>query len=45
MAAIRPIRFADDVQTTAEPTDVELGALRDLESRTAAAYGQVAGEA
>src|SRR5690606_37214579 len=39
------IRFADDVQTTAEPTEVELSALRALEARTAAAHGQVAGEA
>ncbi len=39
------IRFADDVQTTAAPTETELGALRDLEARTAAAHGQVAGEA
>jgi len=39
------IRFADDVQTTSAPTEVELGALRDLEARTAVAHGQVAGEA
>ncbi|MFT8234406.1 CoA-transferase subunit beta [Pseudomonas guariconensis] len=40
-----PIRFADSVQTTDAPTEVELGALRDLEARTAAAHGQTAGEA
>ncbi|MCF1486834.1 MULTISPECIES: CoA-transferase subunit beta [Pseudomonas] len=39
------IRFADDVQQTAAPSDVELSALRDLEARTAAAHGQTAGEA
>lgn len=39
------IRFADDVQETAAPSDVELSALRDLEARTAAAHGQTAGEA
>ncbi|MNG00261.1 3-oxoadipate CoA-transferase subunit B [compost metagenome] len=39
------IRFADDVQTTVEPSDVELTALRDLEARTAAAHGQAPGEA
>lgn len=39
------IRFADDVQQTAAPSDVELYALRDLEARTAAAHGQTAGEA
>ncbi|MFV3405655.1 MULTISPECIES: CoA-transferase subunit beta [Pseudomonas] len=39
------IRFADDVQETTAPSDVELTALRDLEARTAAAHGQVAGEA
>jgi glutaconate CoA-transferase subunit B len=40
-----PIRFADSVETTAEPTEVELTALRDLEARTAAAHGQTPGEA
>ncbi|QXH52543.1 CoA-transferase subunit beta [Pseudomonas fakonensis] len=39
------IRFADDVQQTTAPSEVELTALRDLEARTAAAHGQVAGEA
>ncbi|WP_369989965.1 CoA-transferase subunit beta [Pseudomonas xanthosomatis] len=39
------IRFADDVQQTTAPSEVELSALRDLEARTAAAHGQVAGEA
>jgi len=39
------IRFADDIQETAAPSEVELTALRDLEARTAAAHGQVAGEA
>ncbi|EPN45862.1 3-oxoadipate:succinyl-CoA transferase subunit B, partial [Pseudomonas syringae pv. actinidiae ICMP 18807] len=39
------IRFAENVVVSAEPTDVELTALRDLEARTAAAHGQVAGEA
>ncbi|MNO06708.1 3-oxoadipate CoA-transferase subunit B [compost metagenome] len=39
------IRFADDAQTTAAPTELELTALRDLEERTAAAHGQKPGEA
>ncbi|UVK84085.1 CoA-transferase subunit beta [Pseudomonas sichuanensis] len=39
------IRFADNAQETAAPSELELTALRDLEARTAAAYGQVAGEA
>jgi len=39
------IRFAEDVQQTAAPSEVELSALRDLEARTAAAHGQTAGEA
>ncbi|MDH0647229.1 CoA-transferase subunit beta [Pseudomonas sp. GD03858] len=39
------IRFADDVQETVAPSEVELSALRDLEARTAAAHGQSAGEA
>lgn len=39
------IRFADSVQETAEPTEVELSALRDLEARTAVAHGQAPGEA
>lgn len=37
------IRFADQVDTTAEPTETELTALRDLEARTAAAHGQAPG--
>ncbi|EKT4521727.1 CoA-transferase subunit beta [Pseudomonas putida] len=40
-----PIRFADRVQTTAAPSEIELGALRELEARTAVAHGQTAGEA
>ena len=39
------IRFADNVLENAAPTDVELGALRDLEARTALAHGQAPGEA
>ncbi|MBA1203478.1 CoA-transferase subunit beta [Pseudomonas capeferrum] len=39
------IRFAEDVQVTAEPNEVELTALRDLEARTAVAHGQTPGEA
>ena len=39
------IRFAENVQQTAAPSEVELSALRDLEARTAAAHGQTAGEA
>lgn len=39
------VRFADQVEHTAEPTEVELTALRDLEARTAAAHGQAPGEA
>ncbi|TFF41190.1 CoA-transferase subunit beta [Pseudomonas sp. RIT623] len=39
------IRFAEEVQQTAAPSEVELSALRDLEARTAAAHGQTAGEA
>ena len=40
------IRFADNMTVTAEPTAVELDALRALEARTAAAHGgQVGGEA
>ena len=39
------IRFADQLSTTAEPTETELTALRDLEARTAAAHGQAPGEA
>ena len=39
------VRFAEQVQQTAEPTAVELAALRDLEARTAAAHGQAPGEA
>ncbi|UBM26273.1 CoA-transferase subunit beta [Pseudomonas sp. p1(2021b)] len=40
-----PIRFADRVQTTAAPSEIELGALRELEARTAVAHGQTVGEA
>ncbi|MDP2145356.1 MAG: CoA-transferase subunit beta, partial [Pseudomonas sp.] len=36
---------AEQVSTSAEPTPVELNALRDLEARTAAAHGQTPGEA
>jgi glutaconate CoA-transferase subunit B len=39
------VRFADQLEHTAEPTEVELTALRDLEARTAAAHGQAPGEA
>ena len=39
------IRFADSLSVTAEPTEVELAALRALEARTAAAHGQAPGEA
>ena len=39
------VRFADQLGTSAEPTEVELNALRDLEARTAAAHGQTPGEA
>ncbi|AZL72499.1 CoA-transferase subunit beta [Pseudomonas oryziphila] len=39
------IRFADNAQETEAPSELELTALRDLEARTAAAHGQVAGEA
>ena len=38
------IRFADSLSVTAEPTEVELAALRALEARTAAAHGQAGGE-
>jgi glutaconate CoA-transferase subunit B len=40
-----PLRFAANVEYCAEPTEVELTALRDLEARTAAAHGQAPGEA
>lgn len=40
-----PIRFAATVETTGEPTERELAALRDLEAHTAAAHGQAPGEA
>ena len=33
-----PVRFADRLEETAEPTDLELGTLRDLQARTAAAH-------
>jgi glutaconate CoA-transferase subunit B len=39
------IRFADNVEQTAEPTEVGLTALRDLEARTVAAHSQAPGEA
>lgn len=39
-----PIRFADQVDVTKEPSEAELVALRDLEARTAAAHGQQGGE-
>jgi glutaconate CoA-transferase subunit B len=38
------VRFAEDVAETPAPTPGELGALRDLNARTAAAHGSVAGE-
>jgi len=37
-----PIRIAADVESTAAPTPEELGALRDLQARTAAAHGTAA---
>jgi len=33
-----PVRFADRLEETPEPTDLELGTLRDLQARTAAAH-------
>ncbi|MFH7422760.1 CoA-transferase subunit beta, partial [Pseudomonas syringae pv. tagetis] len=39
------VRIADTVLVSEEPTDIDLTALRDLEARTAAANGEVAGEA
>lgn len=39
------VRFADELVYSEEPTEVELTALRELEARTAAAHGQIAGEA
>jgi glutaconate CoA-transferase subunit B len=33
-----PVRFADVLEETPEPTDLELGTLRDLQARTAAAH-------
>jgi glutaconate CoA-transferase subunit B len=39
------LRFAQNVEYSAEPTETELSALRDLEARTAAAHGQAPGEA
>lgn len=39
------IRFTDNVVLTPAPTEVELGALHDLDARTARAHGQVSGEA
>jgi hypothetical protein len=45
-AEVRPNGcFADHIDSTADPTEVELTALRDLEARTAAAHGQAPGEA
>jgi glutaconate CoA-transferase subunit B len=35
-----PIQFAAEVETTPAPTDLELGALRDLQLRTARAHSQ-----
>lgn len=40
-----PIRFADEVATTAEPTDEELTVLRDLHRRTEEAHAAPGGEA
>lgn len=40
-----PIRFADEVATTAEPTDEELTVLRDLQRRTEEAHAAPGGEA
>lgn len=37
-----PVRFADRVEETAAPTAEELGALRDLNARTARAHGTAA---
>ena len=34
-----PVKFADDVAETPEPTELELTTLRDLQARTAAAHG------
>ncbi len=34
-----PVRFADDVQTIAPATELELTALRDLQRRTMMAHG------
>jgi glutaconate CoA-transferase subunit B len=39
------VRFAPDLEYSAEPTAHELNALRELEARTAAAHGQAPGEA
>ncbi len=39
------VRFAPDLEYSAEPTAHELKALRELEARTAAAHGQTPGEA
>jgi glutaconate CoA-transferase subunit B len=39
------VRFAENVVYSAEPTETELTALRDLEARTAIAHGQAPGEA
>jgi glutaconate CoA-transferase subunit B len=33
-----PVRFAASVEETPEPTELELGTLRDLQARTAAAH-------
>lgn len=40
-----PIRFADEVATTAEPTDEELTVLRDLHRRTEEAHAAPGGQA
>ena len=34
-----PIRFAEHVESTPQPTETELGVLRDLQARTARAHG------
>ena len=36
------VRFADDLGTTAPPTERELAVLRDLQARTARAHGTAA---
>jgi glutaconate CoA-transferase subunit B len=39
-----PVRFAEHVQETPAPTSDELGALRDLNTRTAQAHGVTSSE-